>query len=438
MSGYVPPSLQPLIGHDLDALSAESMAQLIGMAESQTLDVKQETYGNSDSDKRELALDVCAFANRDGGLLVIGMAEDDAGNATALLPMSAELAGAEELRVTQIVSQRASPVPQFRVRRVAVDGGEVIAIAVPPSARRPHAVMVNNDLRYALREGTHKRYLTESEIADLYRSRFREAQADIDVFRRRHDQAREEWAEDISSARLIVSLQPLNRGSFEVTRTSIESLGSFYYEAELIEIYWSAAHHTYVRRSLGSLRISDKDIGVYAREGVLWTDGGGSLATKLPWHPDSVRSALIEQDLVATLLNSLRGLTTWGVDHCGASGDALVRVELGPTPEGPIQLYSTLGNFPGFVEDSTLFFGNHDPIEMTVSLETLRADPIDLVAIARELASHVLSVVGFIGPRQISREDKLRIRYFAQDRRERIKQWAASEGVEVTDDVVLE
>src|SRR5438874_2543285 len=66
--------------------------------------------------------------------------------------------------------------------------GGYLLISVSPSVRRPHCVAVNADtVRYPLREGTHKRYLAESEIADMYRSRFTDARTHADQAHKRHE-----------------------------------------------------------------------------------------------------------------------------------------------------------------------------------------------------------------------------------------------------------
>lgn len=47
-----------------------------GRDESVTLDFKRQLYTKSDEDKAEIQKDVCAFANSEGGDLVIGITDD--------------------------------------------------------------------------------------------------------------------------------------------------------------------------------------------------------------------------------------------------------------------------------------------------------------------------------------------------------------------------
>jgi hypothetical protein len=46
---------------------------------------------------------------------------------------------------------------------------------MPPSPLRPHAVRQDRNLRYPRRDGTTTRWLSEAEVADMYRDRFRQA-----------------------------------------------------------------------------------------------------------------------------------------------------------------------------------------------------------------------------------------------------------------------
>lgn len=143
------------------------------IAESFGLGWKGEAYGNSDKDKRELACDVAALANTAGGLIVLGVAEDEHARASATPRVA--LSDAYRNQLLQVLASSVAPVPLFDVRMVA-DGGDArrgfVIIAVERSAAAPHAVAVGTNLRYPRREGTITRYLTEPEVADAYRTRW--------------------------------------------------------------------------------------------------------------------------------------------------------------------------------------------------------------------------------------------------------------------------
>jgi predicted HTH transcriptional regulator len=137
------------------------------------LDFKSEMYGSSDKDKHDAATDVAAFANTAGGLLAVGIGEDD--QARAFTAPGVALIEADERRIRQIVASRVVPMPVMDVIRVedpAMPGHGFVLIAVPRSPLAPHAVVVNEALRYPRRNGATARYLSEPEVAAAYRERF--------------------------------------------------------------------------------------------------------------------------------------------------------------------------------------------------------------------------------------------------------------------------
>lgn len=70
---------------------------------------------------------------------------------------------------------RVVPMPVMDVIRVenpAARGHGFVLIAVPRSPLAPHAVVVNDALRYPRRNGATTRYLSEPEVAAAYRERF--------------------------------------------------------------------------------------------------------------------------------------------------------------------------------------------------------------------------------------------------------------------------
>src|SRR5207302_281178 len=126
---------------DLAAITQNMLVELIGLAETQTLEFKGETYGANDQARRELCKDVSAMANSAGGDIVLGLAEEDH-VATALSGIGGANAHAEIQRLQNIVSMAIEP-PVFGVRfhPVDVEGGkQVIIIRVPRSLDLPHRV----------------------------------------------------------------------------------------------------------------------------------------------------------------------------------------------------------------------------------------------------------------------------------------------------------
>src|SRR6266566_3869886 len=189
--------LQAIFGVPLDDLQYEHLEALVPnqVSEAFDLDFKATLYGNADRDRRDLATDVAALANTAGGLLVLGIEEDD--QARAVAAPGLELSEADERRIRQIVGSQVVPMPVLDVLRVEDPdrpGYGLVLIAVPRSPLAPHAVVVNDGLRYPRRNGATTRYLSEPEVADAYRERFARP-------RRQADRAREIEADALGVAR---------------------------------------------------------------------------------------------------------------------------------------------------------------------------------------------------------------------------------------------
>jgi hypothetical protein len=130
----------------------------------------------------ELAKDVTAMANAQGGLLVIGIAEDDNGNAAKLQVLDVTKSDDLINKMNQGLRARVVPLfPAVEIRSVEdpkKPGFGFYLIGVPRSPLAPHAVRrtTRPDYAYALRVGRTTAWLEESEIAARYRDRFRLAE----------------------------------------------------------------------------------------------------------------------------------------------------------------------------------------------------------------------------------------------------------------------
>jgi hypothetical protein len=168
--------LEQLLGGPID--DTLTYTQVKGLIPSTTegpdLDFKRDTYGNSDSSKKELCSDVAALANAGGGILILGMDEDDQGRAAADPGVSTS--DDERRRLRQTVVGNVQPTPTFDVIRVedpARPGTGFLVIWVARSAGAPHAyIPQNKSLLFPKRIGTEKVWLSEAEIAEAYRARF--------------------------------------------------------------------------------------------------------------------------------------------------------------------------------------------------------------------------------------------------------------------------
>lgn len=188
------PALEAIIGGPLDGvgLIESAVANLVaqGAREGDQLEFKVRPHlpetgaipanpssgGAADwSAQQEWAKDVCQFANHQGGLLLVGVEEVDE-VATGLNPTVHDAAALEQ-RLRAVLANYTAPTPLIDVVAIPASGGNsYMAIVVPPSGRAPHAVTSGpganrRTLSFPVRDGSHTRWMTESEVADRYRQR---------------------------------------------------------------------------------------------------------------------------------------------------------------------------------------------------------------------------------------------------------------------------
>jgi len=153
----------------LDKITEADLNNLIsnGVPESPTIDYKRDTYGNSDSDKREFLADVSSFANTIGGDIVIGI-DEASGLPTALKPLNGDI-DAEARRLESIALSGIEPrLTNLRIRSVPVTGGHVIIVRVPRSFVPPHRVIAQNSNRFYARAGTKKYEPNVDQLRHLF------------------------------------------------------------------------------------------------------------------------------------------------------------------------------------------------------------------------------------------------------------------------------
>jgi len=174
------PRIEAILGAPIDQLTMEHIQAAVnaGVEESTDLDFKEDHY----KDPEELTKDVAAFANHVGGLIVIGVREQQL---RAVKLTMVTLADDPAGRYKQILLRRITPFIRdvdIMLRRSAVQPEQgVVLIAVPRSLLAPHALFREHDnlrrMSWPVRSGTGTRFLEEAELADFYRTRFAGAAA---------------------------------------------------------------------------------------------------------------------------------------------------------------------------------------------------------------------------------------------------------------------
>jgi len=138
----------------LDEITEQDLLTLVEnkVPESHTLEYKRETYKRNDKGKRELIKDIGAFANADGGDLIIGIEENDDGVAIALTGMSRAKISKEHERLEQIARSNFDPKIDFQMREILLSNDEVVLIfRIPASDIGPHRETFNGINRFHIR-----------------------------------------------------------------------------------------------------------------------------------------------------------------------------------------------------------------------------------------------------------------------------------------------
>ncbi len=143
--------MYPLRRKPLESITPDDLQDLVHarFPEGRHVEFKQALYDGSDKDRKELVADVTSFANSDGGDIIIGIAQDDDGNAE-------ELCGLPGINPDDVKNQLESrftggSLPSVRaiVHVMAIgERGHAIIIRVPKSWLAPHAVWIQKDSKF--------------------------------------------------------------------------------------------------------------------------------------------------------------------------------------------------------------------------------------------------------------------------------------------------
>jgi len=171
---------------DFDTITEQDLRELVEaqVPEGLRLDFKLTQYGNSDSDKRELLKDISAFANTQGGHLLIGV-EETGGVATALTGIDIDT-DKEILRMEQILrSGLTPPLSNLRIRTIPLASEQkVLLLRVPRSWNPPHRVSAGDVNRFYIR---HSAGVHEASMEEL-RALFSQSASALEQARRFRDE----------------------------------------------------------------------------------------------------------------------------------------------------------------------------------------------------------------------------------------------------------
>lgn len=167
---------------DFENINEADLNELLAaqVPEGLRIEYKRELYGNTDGDKKEFLKDVSAFANAQGGHLIIGI-EENGGIPTSINGIP--LADVDEalLRLDQIIQNGLEPrIRDVRTKNVVLaNGSQCIIIRIPRSWNPPHRVIAGNSNRFYIRN---ERNVGEPNVQEL-RTLFTKGQNIIEAAR---------------------------------------------------------------------------------------------------------------------------------------------------------------------------------------------------------------------------------------------------------------
>jgi hypothetical protein len=442
--------LEALLGRRLEFVEHSDVMALIGsqVSEAFDLDFKSEMYAASSKGKHDAANDIAALANTAGGLIILGIREDD--QARPADAPGVDLVEEDELRIRQSVGSQVAPMPVFDIRRLedpARPGHGFVLIAVLRSPLAPHAVIINEGLRYPRRNGATTRFLSEPEVAAAYRARFTaiDRQADRVLEVERDALARLSTADD--HVWIAVSLVPDLAGETTIDQAALSKARS-----EMVgQGPWIVqVSSRWMRVEIGRRRLL-ADGGTNGRRtrwmsADLHEDGSGAFAAYVldPGSEIGVGAngepaiRRVNDGLVVNgILSGLRFLARHARDRSAAGGNALIRCQLYPVSrQQPLELVHV--NSMGFRDGlgTRVLADTLMPVERVASLEGLASDGTHLASAAYLLATDLFQEFGYPEAAQLTREGAVRLPYWGQESRPRIESWAASAGVSVTQETL--
>jgi len=447
--------LETVLGAPVDKLSARDIEMLAGnrVSEAFDLDFKGTLYGNSDKERRDLCGDVAALANTSGGVIIVGVDEDEYAIATAT--PGVELGDAERNRMLQTLASGVAPLPALDVMTVPSTDDPArgwFVLGVPRSTRAPHAVTVNEGFRFPVRNGTTIRYLSEPEVAARYRQRDQHAGeltaklADVvagsfESVNRDHGP----W--------ILVALIPEHPGALEISQTRLRQMQQEYASRDLFDTGRSGAHFQWVRTGRGKYTVGD---GPYPNAdspfphygyAELHTDGTGSYAIELVdmadgrrqnnrMPEDATADQMVSDEMLAlSILTGLRRLAAHARDTTGAAGSATVQAHLVPSP-GRAVLIGHTRQF-GFADSrSGTTVSTAAIAETAAALDDLAEPGPALVSTAARLLDEVGTSFGIPEMGQFSLDGEIRRRYWRDPGT--LIAWAERYEITTTDGIIAD
>ena len=386
--------------------------------EGSELDYKLRAYDDTaktrEEQNNELRKDVTALANSVGGVIACGIS-DKKGLPGKILGIGGSLETLEG-SLGQVIRTRIWP-PIDGVEIVPVrdpsSSDSCLLIVVPASARAPHAVQPHEDaeaLKYARRVGRHTEWLSESQVADLYRGRFSAAQSQPErvetiIAELRERLPRRSW--------LLLAVAPDSPGEFTVSRMRVADAQQWWVQRRQLDLL-PPTDNGPADASVGPRRIllsrSDGETMVPLDVHLeLHDDGACGVALGLKDAPSGNPSFYLD-DLVARTLEGLVHAADFAVGRAGAGGYALVtaRLHFPDHPDGEIHAWD-----PSWGRAERLPGGAREVhTTHTLDIEAVHGSAAEAVAATALVAGHVAQFFGQPDAKYLTPAGEIRVNQY--------------------------
>ncbi len=159
---------------NIDSWDKSVIDGLVGQTESITLEFKKTVSLAGTKDKKEIAKDISAMANSEGGWIIYGLEEGTLPGGLVGAINVCPLSDPNVVdRIDDIIYSTVTPRVKYRIKAINYDSGWCIAVKVEQSVDVLHMVIGYDDNRYYRRTDKGARPLSETEVRITYDAIFR-------------------------------------------------------------------------------------------------------------------------------------------------------------------------------------------------------------------------------------------------------------------------
>ncbi|MCP4601592.1 MAG: ATP-binding protein [Proteobacteria bacterium] len=179
--------------------------------ESATLEYKEAFKGWKDHEKKEIAKDVSAMANSEGGVIVYGVKTGKGEDKTKPVDITGLHKANTDERFVQIVNSNIrNEILGWNCRLISEDDKSVLVVEVPKSEHTPHQCLP--ETRYYFRSGTENKRMDHG-LVELHFGKRLAPQVEVEVRMIRSKSHSKAWKTEQYSTQYNLDVWLINRGS---------------------------------------------------------------------------------------------------------------------------------------------------------------------------------------------------------------------------------